>query len=294
MAEAEPIMIETERQYERFNQRVLRFDSWLDFIAEATRKGDCSRRSSREPAKYSPDFYGEAEWEDTVKLANHGWVEQINNVNLMTEEIRDELKIDLQKAMDPYWDVQGVSFNMDRYLTGEPECVMNIRPIEVAKPGRVITLLVSCSASAGVNQQKLIERGLAICGLIEALRYMQHGVEVWVEQTVTRGSDMLSTLVNVKQASEHMDMGKVIFAIAHPTMLRRMVFSVEENQPREWRRRIGVGDEGFGYGMPHNLACKDIVGAAIELEPIRYERGLEDPKQWIRDNLTKWGIVDND
>lgn len=279
-------------RHETFNQRVLEFDSWGEFVAEATRESDCTRRSSREPASYDSDFFGDAEWEDTVKLANEGWVEKISDVDLMMDHIRDELKVTLEKHMDPYWDVMGINFNVDRFLEGEPDCVMNVRPIEVSKQGRVISLLVSCSASAFVKQEKLMQRGLAICGLIEALRYMQHGVELWVEQTVTSGKDMLSTLVRVKEATEPMDMGRVIFAVAHPTMLRRMVFSIEENQPYEWRSRIGIGDAGSGYGMPHKLACADLVNASIELEPLQHPYfECDEPEAWIRENLTKWGII---
>lgn len=268
------------------NHRTVIFDSWDDFLAEASQDG--SGGLSRRP-KIS-DYHECQTWDDCLKLANGGWEEQIGKVASMLEEVRDDIKLTLQKTIEPVWDVHGTVCSINRLIQGDPKFMRRPRRVEASKQGRVITLLVGCSASGGTHKDKLIERGLAICGLVEAIRYMRHGVEIWCEQTVSTGRYKLTVLVKVKASNEPMNMGTVIFAVAHPDMLRRMVFSVEERQPREWRSRIGLGDMGSGYGMPEKLHCKDRVNAAIELEPIRYEHGTEDPKQWIRDNLAKWGL----
>lgn len=271
-----------------------KFDSFGAFLAAANGKTDMpkAQRASRDRDK---DGWAGGSWEQANKLAD-SWSDMRPEVLKLTDAIAHDIRPHLQETFGSFYDVSGGAVDIGRFMEGEPECMMNLVPVRVAKPGRVISLLVSTVATSSVYEADMRRRGAAICALVETLEVMQHSTEIWVESSVRSRFSVTSTytvLVKVKSADEILDMDRVMFALAHPSMLRRLVFSLQECENASIRSQFGFNPNG-GYGVPINLTQAKAVDATLPIDKITssLDPTIKASDQWIRNHLTEWALID--
>lgn len=207
------------------------------------------------------------------------------------EKIDAKIAPSLQPAFTSYFDVSGGMVDVGRFLDGEPECMMETRLIEVAKPGRVITLLVAGGVLASASTADIQERGCAIIALVDSLEKMQHSVEIWLEVSCARefGGEVsqmpvLTHLVKLKSAGEVLDIDSLMFAVAHPARHRRLSFALRRNEPRKNR-----------FGIPHEATTattmKEEVGATLVLESLSHKGKTVSAEEWIMNTLSEFGLI---
>ena len=128
------------------------------------------------------------------------------------------------------------------YAAGTPESMMF--PVEIERQTRIARICVNISASASVSPDAIIQRGAAIVALIDRLQIEGWRIELSVVDQSNHGNDTSSYRIVVKQSQEPIDMDRISFALAHPSMLRRVLFRIHETVfPRY----------DPGYGSPANL-----------------------------------------
>ena len=106
----------------------------------------------------------------------------------------------------------------------------------VAEPqsrmGRVVKVMVNMVFSSYVKTDDIIKRGVVTVALIDTLHKLGVGVEVWSESpTASQGvdkGDVCSQLTKLHDSSEMLDINNLMFGVCHPSMLRRIGFSVTE------------------------------------------------------------------
>lgn len=259
-----------------------------------------------ECAKSAPRKYGEMSscweygrkkftftdsWDEMVALAENGWDEVRPTVDALVEKIDADIAPRLQPAFQSYFDVSGGMVDVGRFLDGEPECMVETRLVEIAKPGRVVTLLISGGVMAGVDTASIIERGCAIVALVDSLEKMQHGCEIWLEMSCAKNRDatpktapVLTHLVKLKSAEDAMDVDMLMFAIAHPARHRRMTFALRRNEPNM-----------HAFDIPHEatvaLTQAERVGASLVLESLSHGGKDVTGKKWIQETLAEFGLV---
>jgi hypothetical protein len=59
----------------------------------------------------------------------------------------------------------------------------------------------------------------------------------------------------IKRAGEAMDEDTMAFAMTHPSVLRRLLFGLQEGHPEDVRQKCGFN--GGGYGRPCNVKGSD-------------------------------------
>jgi hypothetical protein len=99
----------------------------------------------------------------------------------------------------------------------------------------------------------LRERGRAVAIAVEVLHRLGFNLELWVGESVRPSGggydndDYAIEMVQVKSAADPMDWDAIMFAIAHPAMLRQIAFGL--NESRDWNERDLYGFvRGRGYG----------------------------------------------
>lgn len=272
----------------------LRFDHWQEFL-DASFKEHADMGHSRAnglPESNGQVWNGTQTWDEAVELATHGWQEPFNEVSLATQQIKDDLRPRMINTFDSFFDVSGAQVDMDRFLSGEPENMVQLVPIKVAKPGRVISLLVNVGYTAVVTPKQIMQRGIAICGLIECLELLQHSCEIWLESSASHviggDSSRFSVIVKMKAADEKLDVGRMMFGIANPATLRRLVFSLREQTPNN-QSEYG----GKSMGQSRRCIRQDEVKPTLVLDLLEDERThYVDPEAWIRDNLSEFGLFE--
>lgn len=232
----------------------VRFDSlgdFLDYVGTLPdQQGNANNRSQGSAIdKEREQFSGTASLPDALKLARNGWPKGRAQ---MVDGVRDAFRGRAAAGIGPgiTYDVAGAVPCAPAAAAGDPMCMMDFQPeIRAARP--IVRLLVPFVYSANVQHQTIINRGIAMLTLIDAIEAAGQRCEIdliWV----AGGDGSKDTATNVlrvcvKRPEEPLDLDRLAFAIAHPSFLRRIGFAF-------WDKTIG-GDAriGWGYGFPNRL-----------------------------------------
>lgn len=211
---------------------------------------------------------------DAVKLARNGWEEGLKKLDYY-EEMSD--KDYASKISDNTWDVEhqvtGSYVDVSAYLQGVPECMCDF----VSKrTNSFADVVINPTISCWVKQQTIIDRGREIMKLVDALEKRHIKTRVSLIEVVKGEYDWSKTYVNnivCKDYCEVLDQNRLIFALAHPSMPRRLMFALQE---QEVDINYDFGCPGGGYGVP---------GKIKDLPDEIWKEGLENTYTFLFDDI---------
>lgn len=276
------------------------FDSLAEMVEVGDRKTDHEEdRSSQRQDQERSEWARTKTWEEAKSLALHGYHDIRPQVDAIVGEILTDIREVEMDAFDWVYDVAGGEVDVARLLDGEPENMIEQVPVKIAKPGRVVSILIDGSYSASVDSENVKKRGAAIVALVDILARLQHSVEIWTELSVTgTGQGTYTILCPIKRTEEIMDVDSIMFAIAHPSFQRRIVLGVEEQEPIKTRQKFGFGI-GVGrtrYGRPAQMVMGEKVGATVTVGKMRtWQKGADivgQPVKWLREVLTGLELIE--
>lgn len=262
------------------------FDSLYDMAKFAkANKAPESSESGRE------SFTGSASLKDAADLAIKGWDECRPQVDALLSDLQDRINNVMSDNYVVQHDVAGADVNMGLFMSGEPECMMQFVAEPQARMGRVVKVLVNGVTNASTDPDNIIKRGVAVLALVNTLHLMGVGIELWFESCIT-GIDnkAYSTCVKLHDSSQPLDIDNVMFALAHPSMLRRLVFSVQEQSKYQTQQNA---KHGRGYGSCTDLNLGKFIDFDVTVERLKYsDETTDNPLGWIVDKVTGLGLVD--
>ncbi len=235
-------------------------------------------------AKFSAshsDDADRAEWAGSesfgaaVDMLQNGWNEHRAAVEFAVSTVADDPSIEEMMATRFGWthDFAGGMVDIGRYVVGEPECMIAPMMVEARQPDAVVRIVINGAASAIVDSETIVQRGVMIAALVDTLMKLNRGVEVWWAWT-TEGrdyADVLTQLVKIKDVDEPLDVDDLLFVTASPSMLRRFGFALAELESRPVKKAIGVGGDGLseaGYGRPADITrdqLADAIGGTVHV-----------------------------
>ena len=252
--------------------------------------GDYVRHAKSNPEKFSSAVDGRKEWSGTSSLdeacdlALHGWDEKRPDVDKLFAQLEADIASAMDEPFTTYYAHSGDSVDMGRYMSGDPECMMDYVTEPQARMGRVIKVMVNVANSARITPKQIMDRGVVVVALLDVLNKLGVGVELWTEMAIADKhvdeGKRFSQLVKIHDSSEMLDVDSTMFAIAHPSMLRRIGFgSIEQGI----RKDLSNGC----YGYPSKMICNDIVNADIMIEKLQDSNDYmsKSPVQWVVDTL---------
>lgn len=234
-----------------------------------------------------------ASLQDAVQLGLKGYTDVRPDVEAQLNELESHIAEHLDVAFQACHSVVGGSVDIARFIQGEPECMVDYVAEPQARMGRVVKVLVNMVFSAHVNTADIVKRGVVVCALIDTLHKLGVGVEVWSEEpTAHRGldkGDVSSHLVKLHDSSEMLDIDNLMFGLCHPSMLRRIGFSVTEQSGWKHAKEVTAG----GYGYPNNLECAGRIGADVTVGKVQDCKGdmLADPCKWVLGTVAGLGLI---
>lgn len=185
---------------------------------------------------------------------------------------------------------------MDDYIKGKPRPVIALRKSQEKLPnaGKVVRLAINAFASGSVDTEVLITRGAAVMALADAIEKRGGKVEIVIRFTTGNrtGSQLVNYEVTVKRPGQALNLNSVAFAMAHPSMCRRMCFGAMERENATMRKHIGAtGNRAGFYGYPaHNPQEGELyLPCASGYEP--QWSSEEGAVKWVNDYLTREGWV---
>ncbi|ALF00431.1 hypothetical protein SEA_ARCHIE_137 [Mycobacterium phage Archie] len=192
--------------------------------------------------------------------------------------------------MQSTYDTAGSYVDMGRFVTGEPECMIQTTFDEVPVTRPVVTIVSNINASGGIGKDELRERGRLIVALIKAVETSGRSTELWTDSTnqARNGFDTIDEYyrisVKIKAASQPLDMGAVMYAFTDPSMLRVLKFNAMHALPRGEQRKYNVGS-GYGYVVKESVKVPETYGeGAVYLPAVRMgDDASETVAQVLRD-----------
>lgn len=227
------------------------YESMGDVVSTLNALDDDTTVLPRTTLNPDREGFAGATWDEALRLAQFGWTVDRDlidsEVERTLENLSDRLNAHLDSTFREVHDVSGGYVDVARYLDGEPECMVEQWVEPAPKRGKVIRVLNNCVAPSFVDEGVLRERGRSVAIAVEVLHRLGFNLELWVGESVQAGRDYVIEMVKVKDAADLMDWDSIMFAMAHPAMLRCIAFGLNETRPDDERDKFGFV-AGRGYG----------------------------------------------
>lgn len=277
------------------------FDSVSDYVGAVYDAADNKSQPYWDRAEQQRQMNGRAAFtgvetiDNAVRLAGRGLkAEGLESVDV-AKDVLKELQQDRQlPEFAPVFDVSGLDVDIDRYLCGEPENMIEYPVAEVLATGPVVTLVVGMNYSAIVSKDAILAQGRFCVALALALAECGYSLEIWSE--IHTGADSpkyesgpgksIKIRVKVLEAGTSIDPGGLMFALSHPSMLRIFGFAAMHLTPERIRDSI-VGP----YGHPWPIDAADWPSNAVILNTRRGESTTEELREEVLAQLRTLGIV---
>lgn len=269
----------------------LDFESWGDLLHRAAHGAstmDVRKRTSREMYEYRTKFTQTTSLQNALDMAQNGWPEGTDAAARRAYTIVEKLAAKMQRD-DYYYDVTGLTFDVARVLENEPECWLNYEQVTVEAPGKVIRLVFNPSTSGAVSNSAMIARGATVAALVMLLERANFRVQVDLAWWALGDGVVQEVNCTLKSPSQDVDLPRLIFALAHPAMLRRILFSIRETFATADRVALRVpGTGGFPIDAPESHHGDVYIGCANSNDP--YWESNANTARWLKSKLEEQGV----
>jgi hypothetical protein len=252
--------------------------SWDDYLAEIGKPSLWTRQLSDQRGAWS----GTRTYEGALDLARHGWAEGRDKIARGLSVVSPATARHSSRFMD----VAGAYPIAAMAAAGDMQSMVAMGETET--PRAIVKLVCSIGANANVSTDAIINRGIALCGIVDAIEASGQRVELVSGMTASNGYTEAKPYlfsVMVKEAGEPLEIDRVAFAFAHPSSLRRCGFRLIErhHKERDWYSH---------YGRARDLDPAD-YGDAIIFQTIKFSDDYSTPERamnLVRQHVRASGI----
>jgi hypothetical protein len=228
--------------------------------------------------------------EDALELASNGWVDGAKTAGDLATKIANRIVsapslVSVSRAIG--FDVSGAAYDPGAYLSGVPECWSMLAPQE-SKRG--VYIVANIGVSESIDNTVIRNRGYAVSALALSLQSLGYPVTIDVInnlKTYAVGSCRFRCRIADASSGAPLDIDRVTYALAHPTMLRRLCFAASlkhkslESGAVEWAE-----DGRGGDSSPDNV---DIYLGRVHLSEVN--RWRDGGENWILEEFKKQTTV---
>lgn len=190
---------------------------------------------------------GTSSYEEAVKLLTCGYTDILDKLSLGIRKAIKSLKdFDFSKSY-MVEDVQGACPIVPNYLQGLPKTMSYRQP--VAKKVKTINIVYAPTANCNTSTDEFIKAGIGLLSAIRAIEKSNISIKLnCMFKNSYDGKEAVIGSVRIKNYRDRLDLQKLCFPMAHPSMLRRIGFKFLETVP-------GLTNRGFacGYGVSPDI-----------------------------------------
>ena len=176
----------------------------------------------------SQSFTGTKSMAEAKELFRNGYTEILPQIktgvsgNLKRTEVKPRRRVETG--------VIGYAPHVPNAILGLPNSM--IRTNQAPQKTKVVSLVIGITENCGTAASEFVKSGIAALGVVNALELRGYRVNLKVAFYVARAdNDRAFGTVNVKDYREHLDLQKLCFPLAHPSMFRRFGFKWLETVP---------------------------------------------------------------
>lgn len=280
----------TEHKSGTKSHRLEVFESLHEMVDYAIATPMDKRKASDEQGPWRTDWAKSESLQDSVDMAHTGYAEVRPQVESLMEIMEERLAERFGNRFVTQYAVAGGTVDIGKFVTGEPECMLEWVSEPAASMGRVVKVAVAGTASSSIDPEDMVRRGTAVVALLDTLHKLGVGLELWWDSTIS-GSDSTdhSTVVKLHDSSNPLDIDDLMWAVCHPSMLRRVTFAVQERS--KTAKAQGVGG---GYGKPSTMGITKVQDFDVVIEKLQDGRGdiVRDPLAWVISTVEGLGFTE--
>tara|TARA_R110002073_G_scaffold3864_3_gene25803 strand:- start:268 stop:1125 length:858 start_codon:yes stop_codon:yes gene_type:complete len=266
-------------------------DSFVSFAEN--RKLDSSWKREASRSKNDMDFYGNATFNQAIKLARYGWTEGRDLLANATASAASAISNNMTPSF--FMDVGGAYPIAALAASGDPACMVNPTPYEqTAKP--TVALNVGAAFNCTYRTHQINNFGGALCAWIDKLEALGQSIELTLSYYNGANDEKSAepdshNQVRIKRAGEPLNLDTIAFALIHPAMNRRLQFSHLESLP--------LGESHYAYGRKKDVPQKRRDSSALYLNGLEHggnqrwnspERAIESFKQDLENASDESGL----
>ena len=188
-------------------------------------------------------WYGTFSFKDAMLLGYNGWAEMAKQVKDVVVNPWNTI-IDV-RPWNPIHSIAGSGIDINGYIVGIPECMFRQND-SVTKS---VNIVINVGHKYEIRPAEIVKAGKQIVDIVNAFEINYIHTRIVVMVSVSDSKDVFRTFVVCKDLYDNFDLKRVMFAVAHPSFLRRLWFSMAERESIEIRNKFGFL-LGCGYGEP--------------------------------------------
>lgn len=235
------------------------FDTIYGFLKTSKDRpnNQAMRGAHSSTSKEEPDWYGTRSYAEAEDLFRNGYTDILKEV---LEGIKENEKLHHELTntpkMVPKNQVVGYAPHVPNSILGIPESMIYTeRTIHKQK---TIDITYSCSVNCYIEAYQMKKAGIALLSAIKIIEAMGIYINLDLAAFITQsGEEIANPTISLKKYHERLDIQKLCFPLAHPSMLRRFGFKWLETNPD-----ITNPDFSFGYG--HSLEKPDEIKQKLQ------------------------------
>lgn len=224
------------------------FDSIHQMLSVIESRKNNEVMSDRESSQTGDkSFTGTKSYSEAKELFQNGYTDILDKIkqgvsgNLKRTEIRQRRNVQTG--------VVGYAPHVPNAILGLPNSMIYTK--SAPQKVKAVSIVVGITENCGTEADEFVKSGIAALGVVNALELRGYRVNLKVAFYVAQGgNERAFGTVSVKDYREHLDLQKLCFPLAHPSMFRRFGFKWLETSPE-------IKDTGWnwGYGSQlHDLA----------------------------------------
>lgn len=218
-------------------------------------------------------FYTES-YEEAEDLMKNGYKDILDDVKQGMKDHERSVDLPIKKRHRIVTAVEGYIPHVPNMLMGLPNSMM--RPLISHQKVRAITIYYQMSVIGSYSTSDIIKAGVCLLNIINHLERNGIRVRVFNLFKCSRSDDEIGVAcVKIKDFNEHIDIQKMCFPIAHPSMFRRFGFRWLETHPdiedRDWTSGYGVSLDNTDceeFMKKHGMDKNDVLILASDISDL--------------------------
>lgn len=191
----------------------------------------------------SKSFTGTKSYEEAKQLFENGYTDVLEKIK--TGMANDIKRNQVERRRRVTTGVVGYAPHVPNAILGVPNSMI----LTEAAPQKIkaISIVVGITENCNTNAGEFIKSGIAALGVVNTLELQGYRVNLKVAFYCAEcGDDRAFGTVSVKDYREHLDIQKLCFPLAHPSMFRRLGF--------KWLETCeGLDESAWAYGYGRQL-----------------------------------------
>lgn len=227
------------------------FTSWSDFLAVAVH-GEPNPHYRGQQSRHGIKHFTHTDtFDEAVELALYGWPQGVEAYNAAQEYLN--LRWRKGVARRTVLKTQGHAPSIPHFVAGDAQHMESYEraPSEWHKR---LNLIVPTVIPGAITAEQIIAYGITVTRIIDECEASgcPTGVQILFKLDICN-SHRLSVLVNLKNEEAQLPVSMLLFALAHPSTLRRLYFAIYERLPLGPTDTNYLLDSSYGYVRPYAL-----------------------------------------